>query len=269
MAPARKTRALSLCALAIMIGFFAGVNGSLAGSKTPGWILEQQSQTLGSYTVIFNDKGCKMTSKKLGLIVICRAPNWKIIGCSNKKKQYVEMEADAWAELINGNTNSGAGKYGEMKKGDQVKIAGLPAVQYIVSDPLDPGQHGRIKRASGPAGGPYVCEIWVAPGMKLPSRALILLANPRLASSASLGGMLRIYCQDDRGRKFRMLDTTKADRTLVSSAEFDTPRGYSKAKDELSLMMDMENDKDTASLFLDNAHDAGARGAKPVSGRSR
>ncbi len=84
--------------LAILISPFAPVLGA-----EPGWILYQNSCTLGDFTVHTSDTGARWTFPKSGLSLIIAAPKWNPILVHEKNKSYFVPTAEQLSSMLKSN----------------------------------------------------------------------------------------------------------------------------------------------------------------------
>ncbi len=245
----------------MMIGFLIAVNCGAAEAKQ-AWFLGQTSDYYGKMTLVVADGGCKLVSDRLGVTIVSAAPSWHVYILNGKKKQFLELTAEQWQKRV-GRRSSAPLQLESFKAIGGGKLAGLQVVKYLAYNPrlkdrARRKEPGRSADVGGP-GGKYNMEIWVATGIKPPVK-LEQLTEGLTAAAYNLGFVVKIVNFPGTARSLTALETLTAEKKLAAQDEFETPKGYRRATDELSLMMDEEAGHEVDSLlFDDSAHTGGIR----------
>lgn len=234
-----------------MIGLLGAVNcaPALAGGKD--WTFEQRSDHYGKHTLYVSGNGFRVDSERMGISFMTRPPRWNVTACSLRKKEYLELTADEWQTKFLGKRGASKVNMQSVKKGGTAKIAGLNAVQYLYDNPGS--KKVRVKSVTGQSsknGHVYNTEVYIVPGLKAPAQLGALFQRP-MDAAFSIGLVLRIIEYTEDGRKLLSLDTTSAQQKSLSASTFAAPKGYHKAKDEVSMILDSESDSDISNLLLD------------------
>lgn len=149
-----------------------------------------------------------------------------------------------------------------VKQGRHEAVAAVPAIQYLANNSRLRMRGGKSAGGSGRSGGQaYNTELWVAPTIKSPPQLAEMMEG--LTSTAfERGFVMRVINILGPGQRLTALDTVKAERKTTSATEFETPKGYRKAADELSLMMDEDAGREAEALLFDEG--GGGKGGLPV-----
>jgi len=104
-----------------------------AAALEKGWIFEQQSMILGPHTVYLSERAFKAVNKRSGIIVIAKAPEWRVTVASNRSFKYFEMPAGEFRGELSGKVFAGHQEdlaNSKWQVAGSAKIKGLDALEY-------------------------------------------------------------------------------------------------------------------------------------------
>lgn len=210
-----------------------------AQSKPPAsgagstWVLTQKSSYAGTMETIVSSDAIKMTSDKMGLIFLLKAPGWDCFVYNTGNKNYIKLPYDQWKKKLIFSSKKGKFdnpdefKPGTLKTND--KLLGQPTSKFVVKRLAD----NRL-----------VAQVWVVETIQAPKQFIELMQ--RLLGNMPMGGkgtpLKAVLLQENRvtGQEKDMvaLETLKMAKQSVAANVFTPLAGYRLVKDEMALMMD-------------------------------
>ncbi len=197
------------------------------------WVLTQKSSYAGTMETIVSSDAIKMTSDKMGLVFLLKAPGWDCYVYNTGNKNYIKLPYEQWKKKLIFSSKKGKFddpanfKPGTLKTND--KLLGIATSKFVVKRLAD----NRL-----------VAQVWVAESVQAPKQFIELMQ--RLLGNMPMGGkgtpLKAILLQENRvtGKEKDMvaLETLKMAKQSVAANVFSPLAGYRLVKDEMALMMD-------------------------------
>lgn len=202
----------------------------------PGWILRQNSQTYGFVKTIVSPDGIRldMGDMKVGI----RPPDWRVTFWNQRTKfMFDESIEEFKARVPKKNIQKGWKTKVETVKPLEETYSGIKAKHYrwVEYDPNNPKNFFTLYD--------YAC----ADNLGLPKR-LMEVASICCYVPAGKGLPLRVT----GGRQVVYLYTTLASKTMVDPAIFKAPKGYTRVKSEMEVLMKepgLAKEQEVSDLF--------------------
>lgn len=204
-----------------------------AASSASTWVLTQKSSFAGTMETIVSTDAIKMTSDKMGLVFLLKAPGWDCYVYNTGNKAFIKLPYEQWKKKLIFSSKKGKFddpenfKPGTLKTND--KLLGVPTSKFVVKRLAD----NRL-----------VAQVWVAESIQAPKQFIELMQ--RLLGNMPMGGkgtpLKAILLQENRNtgkeREMVALETLKMAKQSVAANVFSPLTGYRLVKDEMALMMD-------------------------------
>lgn len=218
--------ALATCFLVICPGY----------AKEPGWLLEQTSQLSGKQDVLWKKDAVRISFEDQHLIMITRAPEWKVDIFSPETKKYCRYSMDQFKSKYCQDKQRHKSSHYVLKGKKTKTIIGLKTCQYLI---------GRARR-SGTIDWSDASELWVTKELTLPQKVSDVFAE--MASlPKGIGVPLRVLRMRNNGLIVTTINTLALRKTTVDEAIFKMPTGYERVDDELGVMMGEDAERSIAA----------------------
>lgn len=219
------TKKIPLFALAALL--CAPALASKGEHDEPGWVAQVVGR-YGRYTLFVNTRGIRMNSPQLHYNVIAAAPKWDVVHFNTKSKTVYSQPLQEF--MLQHPTSKIQTRPDSFKKGTPTVLIGLPAQCFnlAAAKGMTPEEIPGFPKTDGTercsiVGARYYCSTQV----KLPPQALAILAG--YTGVPNFGGIpLEIDELLSNGKVTRDWYTISVKREIVSSAQFELPKGYQK-----------------------------------------
>ncbi len=210
-----------------------------AQAKKPGWVLRQNSQTYGIVRCTLSADGIKMEmgNVKVGIV----PPKWRFTFWNDQTKFYFDESLEDFQKRIPLKPD----KPGWVKKLEPLQpysetIAGVKAKNWTwyACNPKN-SKENRV-----------IYDFSCSQTMGLPRR-LMEVACICCYVPIGKGMPLRVIGSTERGRKV-FLNTTFASKTIVDPETFKLPRGYTRVRNEMEVLLKKAGtvmDEDVSDLY--------------------
>lgn len=193
-----------------------------APGQKAGWVLQQNSDYVGSQVIYLSPEGMKLVTRVVTTIIL--SPSQRVIMYNDKNKTYYESTYEMWKKQFPGHPEGTPGR--TIRRGQTGTVAGIPATQYFFENP-----EGGKRRVTE--------EYWTAADSSIPPQ--LSAAMSRVSDlPPNFGIPLRIFVIKPGGNRVTALDTTQCNRTWVPSTIFNHPGNYRKVEDPVSLVLDAQ-----------------------------
>ncbi len=245
----KLTRAFATACSSVLLFSMLCASPTCSKPTTTGsgatWVLTQKSSYAGTMETIVSTDAIKMTSDKMGLIFLLKAPGWDCFVYNTGNKNYIKLPYEQWKKKLIFSSKKGKFddpanfKPGTLKTNE--KLLGMPTSKFVVTRLAD-------KR--------LVAQVWVVESVQAPKQFLELMQ--RLLGNMPMGGkgtpLKAVLLQENRvtGKEKDMvaLETLKMAKQAVAANAFAPLPGYRLVKDEMALMMDDGGDESMGGGFM-------------------
>jgi hypothetical protein len=199
------------------------------------WVMESLHKTLGKAHIYLSAKGLKMDNERLGRVLICRPPDWKVAMFSNSTHQYYVQDLEAYSHqkyagllisMIDPNREI------PVKTGDQEMVAGVLSdkyVSYAVS--TETSMRAKVPRKTK-------IEYWIASKLALP-KATCDAYNSCSGFPKMPGVIVRLRYGGKQG-----FETFSLVKKKYPDSFFQYPVGFKQTKDMQRVLFNDDSIKD-------------------------
>lgn len=194
------------------------------------WLLQQVNTQAGKQTSLISPSALKLTTKSVNILM--KAPKYDAIIYNESSHKFVELTYDKWTNRYKRDPHNAVAS--ATRTGKTQTIAGWKTEQYTRKMFH---QHGDRE------------EIWVskdiAPQARFADVALTALRLP-----TGLGMPIRV--QTFRGDKLlsTTVDTIGCRKVKIKDSDFALPKGYTRAKNEIEVLLDSSQSEDISDMLL-------------------
>ncbi len=202
-----------------------------------GWLLNQYTPYSGQHQLFFSSDGLRIATRKMGITVVSKAPDWTITMFNDRSKTFYQTSYQDWTRR---HKRPGHSKFGNKppRKGTTSNIAGLSATQYI----------------QGTQGQPGSIVYWLSNDITVPKQLSSIITSQFNLPSVT-GMPLRVDQVDDHGRPVTALNTESAHTQHLTAANFRYPSAYKRVQDDMEVLVPNESSQSTQDLLNELSND--------------
>lgn len=218
----------------------------------PGYRLHQTSEFYGESTAEISASTMRLQAPKYGLKLHIAKPDYTMTAVNDRNKFYAVLPVKQWCGFMTNQHPLRTISEPRVLKRGTAKIAGLDTQEYWVNCANRPS----VKQ---PGAGPwhdglsYNTQYWVTKKISPPPDAYQIFTKA-LNMPADLGYPVRMVQYNQDGRKFVTFDTKLVERCNVAD-KLAVPKGYAKAKDEMTLLVGGSADSEALAALLSDDDD--------------
>ena len=209
-----------------------------------GWRLQQTSDFYGDQVAYISPEVIVIETKKLGIKLFMTAPDYHITGINYGSKSYARLsQAECKSELLLSNH---AQSFVHKKFGKDT-VAGVATDKYVLENKERPSVKKSVP-ASTIGGKTYNTVFWVAPQIKVPMKLADMMMS-MMQLPHGLGLPMRMMQYSGKGTEIITLDTRKVEKVTFPADLLTIPKGYTKVKDEMTLMFSDDQNSDLDGIL--------------------
>jgi hypothetical protein len=210
-----------------------------AYAKEQGWLLEQTSEISGKQEILWKTDAVRVSFEKNGLIMITKAPDWKVDIFSPYTKRYCQYTFEQFKNKFCQEKQRHKANHVVLKGKKTQTIIGLRVTQYLMAK----------AKKSGVVDWSDSSELWVTKQLTMPQKVSEVFAE--MASlPKGLGVPLRVLRIRNNGLTVRTINTLALHKTAINDSSFKMPTGYKRVSDELGVMLE----EDAEGLIAEEAN---------------
>lgn len=233
----------------LIAGFLLVANAVMpAAWALPGYRMHQVSDFYGETIAEVSPKSLRLQSSRLQLTLHVASPKFAMTAVNDKNRQYSEVPLEEWMGFVMNQRGPVSGEY--MVKRGSTRICGYDADEYWIETRSRASLKSTAPKDLFYKGRSYNTHYWVARSIKPPMKSYEIFTNA-LGVPAALGFPLRMIQYSADGRAFTTFDTKRVEHANVIE-KLAVPPGYTKAADEMALLVSGADTSGIASLLADD-----------------
>lgn len=211
-------------------------------TRNQEWQIDYNSSFAGIVKIKFFDKAMYMRLDKMGLIIIAQAPKWESRVFNEMNKKFMVMNKEQWK-----NRFAASAKRKKILSPEVLqtvyshkteKIEGVTAEKMLL---LRRNNNGHLETAM---------EVWITKGIEMPEQCKSYMHLMLQIPQDFHGTPLRVlHRHTSTGAMVQDLEAYKIAKIKVNPSDFKPPAGYREVKNEVSLMLDDENNSGVGGLM--------------------
>jgi hypothetical protein len=215
----------------IVFLLFLWLRGTPALSANQGWTLELFSDMCGQISIIWIKEAIRIDLKKYDLVMISKAPTWRMLIFSDSTKRYCECSLEQFRTRFGQEKQRHDPNDTIIKTKESARLVGLNATKYFLLRKKKQGLDWSDK-----------CEVWMTKDPNIPIRIGNVLAE-MAALPSNYGIPIKALRIRNNGVTVRTIEALAYHQVPIKAGLFKGPVGYKKVNDELAVLM--EDDMDT------------------------
>ena len=232
---------------------------SAASASKPVEIWQQKHGYLGALEVILAADAVKISERGKDLVILAKAPDWKVIVYNKKSKLYYDMTLDVWKKhgLRATWTMMPATSEWPIVKAGNEKILNRDAdVYFLAADPNAKAKlrmHKPIDFSYGKAG-----ILWIDRTPCAKERTTVIVQLYRTPDTATTPLALKTFHKKSYGypgassnlpeQKQTLLETLSITKALMPGNTFELPQGYKRAQSDHDVTIGKTNSDSLDSI---------------------
>jgi len=224
------------------------VTPAFAATKAPAVLLKEHSEMQGDVDILVGRTGFNMLFRKSQMSLIMGAPHWNIVYANLASKRYYECKPSEWKvgpAVFSAMFRPSSPTSLRLTTSKKTKHKGLSCEVFGMESREASRGTDKVWKRLMPKDG----SIWLYIQPGFPREAYRMVANMlALPSGPGIPVAMTFYRYD--GEKINELILYGFENKQVDAAEFAPPRGFTRVKDQASVLNKAVESKDFAE-FLD------------------